>query len=102
MDMAALSPENLQHNNRIAYYCKTFLSIVAGVVAGVMGLTGIPGFLCYIIIMGAASFGIFLKTGGNLDAYFDSWERVAVDGISQGAMSFVLFWTLAYDIVHIF
>ncbi|EFJ28208.1 hypothetical protein SELMODRAFT_231680 [Selaginella moellendorffii] len=101
-DSLALSAENVQHNLRIAYYCRTFLSIVAGAIAGVLGLTGVYGFLCYFLVMLCASAGLAAKTRFNTSAFFDSWHRVAFDGFLQGLMSFVLFWTLVYDIVHIF
>eukprot|EP00271_Cylindrocystis_brebissonii_P003690 TRINITY_DN14937_c0_g1_i1.p2 TRINITY_DN14937_c0_g1~~TRINITY_DN14937_c0_g1_i1.p2 ORF type:complete len:123 (-),score=18.42 TRINITY_DN14937_c0_g1_i1:725-1093(-) len=101
-EVKAYSQENMLHNSRIVYYSKTFLSIVAGAVAGILGLTGLAGFFCYVLIMGLGSVGLYLKTGGDISSYFDSWQRVAIDGVSQGAMSFILFWTLAYDIVHIF
>jgi hypothetical protein len=98
----AYSTENVQHNMRVIYYCRTFLSIVGGVVAGVLGLTGISGFLFYFLIMILASGAIAAKTKFNVFSYFDSWQRITIDGITAGFMSFVLFWTFAYDIVHIF
>ncbi|BBN19306.1 ER membrane protein complex subunit 6 [Marchantia polymorpha subsp. ruderalis] len=102
METPAYSAENVQHNMRIIYYSRTFLSIVGGVVAGVLGLSAISGFLCYFIIMLLVSGGIAAKTKFDIFSYFDSWQRITVDGITAGFMSFVLFWTFAYDIVHIF
>ncbi|KAH9548017.1 hypothetical protein CY35_11G066800 [Sphagnum magellanicum] len=102
VETPAYSQENIQHNMRIIYYSRTFLSIVGGVVAGVLGLTGVTGFLCYFVIMLLASAGIAVKTKFDVFSFFDSWNRITIDGIAQGFMSFVLFWTFAYDIVHIF
>lgn len=65
---------------------RTFLSIVGGVVAGVLGLTGVAGFLCYFVIMMLASAGIAAKTKFDIHSYFDSWNRVLFDGIAQGFM----------------
>ncbi|KAJ7237434.1 hypothetical protein O6H91_05G129800 [Diphasiastrum complanatum] len=101
-DVPSFTLENVQHNMKIVYYCRTFLSIVAGFVAGVLGLTALSGFLCYFVIMLLASLGLAAKAKFNIYSFFDSWHRVAFDGVSQGLMSFVLFWTFAYDIVHIF
>ncbi|KAL2609602.1 hypothetical protein R1flu_028175 [Riccia fluitans] len=47
----AYSAENIQQNMKIIYYSRTFLSIVGGVVAGVLGLPAISGFLFYFFIM---------------------------------------------------
>ncbi|KAG0599599.1 hypothetical protein M758_12G164600 [Ceratodon purpureus] len=101
-EVPAYSQENVQINMRIIYYSRTFLSIVGGVIAGVLGLTGISGFLCYFLIMMLASGGIAAKAKFDVHSYFDSWNRVLFDGIGQGMLSFILFWTFAYDIVHIF
>ncbi|PIN18094.1 hypothetical protein CDL12_09240 [Handroanthus impetiginosus] len=46
--------------------------------------------------------GLAAKTGFSVHSYFDSWNRIVFDGILGGLLSFVLFWTFAYDIVHIF
>lgn len=59
-------------------------------VAGVLGLTGISGFLCYFVIMLLASAGLVAKTGFNVFKYFDSWQRVTIDGVTQGFMVSVL------------
>eukprot|EP00270_Netrium_digitus_P012276 TRINITY_DN3971_c0_g1_i2.p1 TRINITY_DN3971_c0_g1~~TRINITY_DN3971_c0_g1_i2.p1 ORF type:complete len:150 (+),score=44.98 TRINITY_DN3971_c0_g1_i2:120-569(+) len=100
--VAAFSGDVLQSNMKLIYYCRTFLSILAGVVAGILGLKGSLGFVCYVAAMAAGSLALWLKVKGEVGNYFDTWQRVAFDGIGQGAMSFVLFWALAYDIVHIF
>ncbi|CAI7918886.1 unnamed protein product, partial [Closterium sp. NIES-54] len=74
--------------------CRTYLAIIAGVVAGILGLTGISGFLCYIFVMALGAVGLFIKTGFHINKYFDTWQRIGgMDGLTQGAMSFVLFWT---------
>ncbi|KAI5075572.1 hypothetical protein GOP47_0009648 [Adiantum capillus-veneris] len=87
---------------RTIYYSRTFLSIIGGVIAGILGLTGIAGFLFYFAIMMATSAAVAVKAGFNVERFFDSWNRITLDGLTAGLMSFVLFWVFAYDIVHIF
>ncbi|CAL9775480.1 unnamed protein product [Musa acuminata subsp. burmannicoides] len=82
--------------------CRTFLSIIGGVIAGIWGFTGLTGFIFYFLVMAAASFSLAAKAQFSVCTYFDSWNRIFLDGIFGGLMSFVLFWTFAYDIVHIF
>eukprot|EP00850_Spirogloea_muscicola_P015410 SM000117S25530 [mRNA] locus=s117:432074:433584:+ [translate_table: standard] len=94
--------ENVQNNVRILYYSRTFLSIFGGVAAGILGLTGLAGFFFYILVMLLSSVAVLLKARLDVGAYFPSWQQLVLDGIGQGMMSYVLFWTLAYDIVHIF
>jgi len=80
---------------------RTFLSIVGGVIAGVLGLTGISGFLCYFLIMMLASGGIAAKAKFDVHSYFDSWNRVLFDGIGQGMLVSShnsLYWALHYKV----
>ncbi|KAK4599142.1 hypothetical protein ACB098_01G011200 [Castanea mollissima] len=94
--------EHLQSNMKTVYYSRTFLSIIGGVIAGIMGFTSLTGFIFYFLIMAITSVGLLAKAGFTVHSYFDSWNRVLLDGFLGGLMSFVLFWTFAYDLVHIF
>ncbi|XP_057959316.1 uncharacterized protein LOC131151849 isoform X1 [Malania oleifera] len=94
--------ENFQNNMKIIYYSRTFLSIIGGVMAGILGFTGLTGFVFYFLIMAITSVGLTAKARFSIDSYFDCWNRIILDGFLSGLMSFVLFWTFAYDIVHIF
>ncbi|MCO5549501.1 hypothetical protein L7F22_002973 [Adiantum nelumboides] len=80
------SAENIQHNMRSIYYSRTFLSIIGGVVAGILGLTGIAGFLFYFGIMMATSAAVVVKAGFDIGRFFDSWNRVTLDGLTAGLM----------------
>ncbi|XP_010924169.1 uncharacterized protein [Elaeis guineensis] len=101
-DMPIFNAENFQSNIKSIYYSRTFLSIIGGVVAGIWGFTGLMGFIFYFLIMTTASLGFAAKAKFSIHKYFDSWNRIVLDGFLGGLMSFVLFWTFAYDIVHIF
>lgn len=78
------------------------MSIIGGIIAGLLGFTGLTGFIWYFLIMTVTSVGLIAKTGFAVDSYFDSWTQIILDGFLGGLLSFVLFWTFAYDIVHIF
>uniref|UniRef100_A0A452ZU50 ER membrane protein complex subunit 6 n=2 Tax=Aegilops tauschii subsp. strangulata TaxID=200361 RepID=A0A452ZU50_AEGTS len=101
-DVPVIQAENLTSNVRSILYSRTFLSIISGVVAGIWGFTGLTGFVFYFLIMLVASIGLLAKSKFSVHTYFDSWSRILVEGVLAGLMSFVLFWTFAYDIVHIF
>ncbi|KAM3412534.1 hypothetical protein ACQJBY_003944 [Aegilops geniculata] len=101
-DVPVIQAENLTSNVRSILYSRTFLSIISGVVAGIWGFTGLTGFVFYFVIMMVASIGLLAKSKFSVHTYFDSWSRILVEGVLAGLMSFVLFWTFAYDIVHIF
>ncbi|KAK1268666.1 hypothetical protein QJS04_geneDACA017602 [Acorus gramineus] len=99
-ELPMFNVENLQRNLKIINHSRTFMFIIGGVVAGILGFTGLMGFVVYFLIMAITSLGLLAKR--SVYAYFDCWNRMTLDGLLGGLMSFVLFWTFAYDIVHIF
>ncbi|XAR56969.1 hypothetical protein NMG60_11024952 [Bertholletia excelsa] len=101
-DLPTFNAENMQSNMKSVYYSRTFMSIIGGVIAGILGFTGFTGFVFYFLVMAITSVGLITKAGFSINSYFDSWNQIIFDGILGGLMSFVLFWTFAYDIVHIF
>ncbi|CAL5415283.1 unnamed protein product [Camellia sinensis] len=101
-DVPTLNAENMRNNMKAVYYCRTFMCIIGGVVAGILGFTGLTGFIFYFLVMAITSVGLIAKAGFSIHSYFDSWNQIIFDGILGGLMSFVLFWTFAYDFVHIF
>ncbi|EES01277.1 hypothetical protein BDA96_03G281500 [Sorghum bicolor] len=101
-DVPIFHAENLVSNVKSINYSRTFLSIISGVVAGIWGFTGLMGFVFYFLVMMVASLMLLVKAKVSVHTYFDSWNRIIIEGVLGGLMSFVLFWTFAYDIVHIF
>ncbi|KAL4567016.1 hypothetical protein LXL04_022586 [Taraxacum kok-saghyz] len=101
-ELPTFNIENMQSNMKVIYYSRTFMSIIGGVIAGILGFTGLMGFVFYILVMGITSLCLTIKAGFSIHSYFDSWNRILLDGFLGGLLSFVLFWTFAYDIVHIF
>ncbi|KAK4599135.1 hypothetical protein RGQ29_009270 [Quercus rubra] len=78
--------EHLQSNMKTVYYSRTFLSIIGGVIAGIMGFTSLTGFIFYFLIMAITSVGLLAKAGFTVHSYFDSWNRVLLDGFLGGLM----------------
>mmetsp|Transcript_4981 Transcript_4981/g.8641 ORF Transcript_4981/g.8641 Transcript_4981/m.8641 type:complete len:121 (+) Transcript_4981:231-593(+) len=97
-----VSTDNVQKNMRAVMFYRTFVSIVGGIVAGILGLTNLAGFASYFVMMGMVSLGLASRTNFNPTAYYPTTRMITVEGINSGLMSFVLFWTLFYDIVHIY
>ncbi|KAF3503156.1 hypothetical protein F2Q69_00039727, partial [Brassica cretica] len=85
-DIPTFSGENLQKNLKVIQNSRTFLSIIAGVLAGIIGFTGLTGFVFYFVVMLITSVGLMAKAGFSADLYFDSWNRVLFDGFLGGLM----------------
>jgi len=96
------SMERIAYNMRNINFCRTFVAIVSGIAAGIMGLTGILGFLAFLLTTCLLSVGMYLNVAGDAKPYFKSPNDIWTEGITQAMMSYVLFWTLFYDIVHIY
>ena len=75
---------------------------MAGLVAGILGLTGIWGALCYFAANGLISAVLYQTLGTRRQKFFPSKKSYFLDGLTAQIATFILFWTLAYDIVHIF
>ncbi|XVE65481.1 hypothetical protein DITRI_Ditri08aG0003300 [Diplodiscus trichospermus] len=85
-DVPTFSAENLQNNMKVIYYSRTFMSIIGGVIAGILGFTGLMGFIFYFLVMAITSGGLIAKAKFSVHSYFDSWNRIILDGIMGGLM----------------
>ncbi|KAF5941569.1 hypothetical protein HYC85_019211 [Camellia sinensis] len=85
-DVPTLNAENMRNNMKAVYYCRTFMCIIGGVVAGILGFTGLTGFIFYFLVMAITSVGLIAKAGFSIHSYFDSWNQIIFDGILGGLM----------------
>ncbi|KOM53057.1 hypothetical protein LR48_Vigan09g171600 [Vigna angularis] len=104
-ELLTFNAENMQSNMKTIYYSRTFLSIIGGVVAGILGFTGLKGFVFYLLLMALTSLGLIAKASFSTHTYFDSWNRVLLDGFLGGLMvcclcSFHLSFCLVYGTVY--
>ncbi|KAJ0035233.1 hypothetical protein Pint_24296 [Pistacia integerrima] len=85
-ELHTFNAENMQSNMKIIYYSRTFLSIIGGVIAGILGFTGLTGFVFYFLIMAIASVGLIAKAKFSIHSYFDCWNRILLDGFTGGLL----------------
>ncbi|KAI8916045.1 hypothetical protein EDD86DRAFT_197524 [Gorgonomyces haynaldii] len=102
MDQVVVSGEALAFNAKFLKNTRASLAIFLGTVAGILGLENHYGFLFYLLVSGVFSVLVLLKTGLQPTVYYDKWLTAASFGILGNISSFVLFWTLAYGIVHVY
>jgi len=96
------NPEKIANNVRIVYSSRIFLSIIAGCTAGILGLTGLIGFACYLLLCTLQTIVLLFKIKFKVHTFYKSLFTMWLEGLVQGLLSFILFWTLIYDIVHIY
>jgi hypothetical protein len=97
------SPEAIAHNNQALFFCRVIVASVAGSAAGILGVTGIGGFAFYAAASALVSLLILHHAAGyHTRKYFPTAAAVWTEGVGQGLLSFVLFWTLFYGFTYIF
>ena len=96
------SPESLKQNAVAITNGRIVIAIAGGIVSGILGFTGLKGALCYFVYMLLFTFGLMAKIGFRFDSYFVSWSQICVDGMFGQLTTYILFWTLAYNAVHVF
>jgi len=97
------SPEAFRHNAKVLLFIRSCASGAAGIAAGILGLQNYSGFIFYAVISLILGFILWLgKTGANSKRYFISPLAIWTDEVGGNAVSFLLFWTLSYGLVHIY
>jgi membrane protein DedA with SNARE-associated domain len=96
------SPEAIAHNNRAIFFCRIIVASVAGSAAGILGVTGLGGFLFYAAVTALVSLLALHHAGYSTNKYFTTPSAVWTEAVGQGLLSYVLFWTLFYGFTYIF
>ncbi|KAL0376333.1 UNVERIFIED_CONTAM: ER membrane protein complex subunit [Sesamum calycinum] len=97
-EIPTFNVENMQNNTRVINYSRTFMSIIGGVIAGILGFTGLMGFIFYFLVMAITTVGLAAKTGFAVHSYFDSWNRIVLDGILGGLLVLPAFLDIRIDL----
>ena len=101
----SFSMESMNFNMRQIMGFRTVLYLVGGITCGVLGLTNFLGLFFYLFIGVLGSTTLLIKMGLDAKRFTASpvINFLASDIANpQHAMSFILFWTLAYALVYIY
>ena len=98
----AFSTQALQHNNGILEFCRTAVFLGGGCTAGVLGMTGLLGFFFFAFLYVFFFVLMLWKTGNQLSSYFAQWSFVVTGSFSNNLLTYILFWTFFYGIVHVY
>ena len=94
------SVDKIAYNAKALNYCRVFVAIISGCAAGILGQTGLLGFLTFFITTFLLSLTLYMKVKGDPKPYFKDAQAIWTEGVVQSLMSYVLFWTLFYDIMY--
>ena len=96
------NPAAIRNNINVVDYSRAFLAVISGSSAGILGLTGLQGFIFYFALSILMSILLVYKTGQNWDRYFLSRWTIWSSGILGELFTYVLVWTFMYGMIHVF
>eukprot|EP00741_Cyanophora_paradoxa_P023035 tig00021534_g22245.t1 len=94
--------ENYVGNIRRLYLSRVAVLTLAGCVCGVLGYTGLHGVAFFFAVSAMVSVGWLLCINFQTETYFKGSKPVWTEGLGTAFTSFLLFWTIVYDMVHVF
>lgn len=107
-----ISPENpfakvilelYQTNMKKLDSLQTVVFITTGSMAGIFGLTNIKGLIFFIIMSFLLALCLSISLKFKIFDYFNvNFTNLWIHSLSNHAMTFLLFWTLAYALVYIY
>ncbi|GAA5813225.1 hypothetical protein MFLAVUS_006699 [Mucor flavus] len=93
---------HVMHNARQLQYIRSCFAAIAGSAAGILGLTNLSGFLFYALSWTILSTLLIARTS-RLNKYFiQGYKDILFDGVLGGLLSYILFHTLLYGLVHLY
>lgn len=96
----SISPKILCNSNSLN--CISFNLSSKNFLVGIMGLTGIIGFLFYLVTVFGLWCLLLLKTRSNWKKFFINRQSLLTNGFLGGLCTYVLFWTFLYGMVHVY
>ncbi|KAI6649608.1 Transmembrane protein 93 [Oopsacas minuta] len=100
--MESISEPSLRFNLQQISYCRTTTAVLTGSTAGILGLTGVLGFVLYLSTAVLVSVILLAKAGANSASFFPSKSSLYLQGVLEEIVTYILFWTLLYGIVHVY
>ncbi|XP_013415733.1 ER membrane protein complex subunit 6 [Lingula anatina] len=97
----AYSEVSMRQNAAVLDYCRTSMSALSGSTAGILGLTGLFGFIFYFVTAFILSVMLLMKAGSQWHRYFRSRIGFFTGGLLGGLFTYILFWTFLYGMVHV-
>ena len=80
--METISESSLRFNMQQITYCRTTTAVLTGSTAGILGLTGLLGFVLYFVTAVLVSVGLLAKAGSKSSSYFPSNYRFVLSNHS--------------------
>ncbi|GAV03133.1 hypothetical protein RvY_13608 [Ramazzottius varieornatus] len=83
-------------------YGRIFTALLAGSTAGILGLTGLYGFLFFFVSNGLLGLLVLQKYNVQYKPYFKKLHMIFTHGLFNSLLTYILFWTFLYGLVHVY
>jgi hypothetical protein len=97
-----INSRNVMHNTKSLNFSRTSLSVLAGGVAGILGLTSLNGFLFYFIASGILGLYYLLVETKSDAVHFLNKQQLVTAFVFENLFTYILMWTLVYGCVHVY
>ncbi|EPT30765.1 hypothetical protein TGME49_239690 [Toxoplasma gondii ME49] len=97
-----IRPSMVSHNYRQLTVNRHLAAVVAGSVAGIFGLEGLAGLFVFVLVTLLGGCLMLLETRFDCKLYFASTRDIFFAQFFTAALTFILVWTLVYNVVYIF
>lgn len=100
--VAVFSEAAMRHNIGILEYSRTCQAAGAGMASGILGLTGISGFIFYIVFVILQAVFWEMKANFVWEDYFINRSLLLTHSLISGLFTYILFWVFLYGMVHVY
>ena len=100
-----VNPETASLNAQSIMFVRNVMGIASGVACGVLGLTSLYGLAFYLGAHVATALLLLEKMNFRVSEFVPgetSPLSFVFSGMGEQAMSFIMFWTLSFAVVHIY
>ena len=84
------------------FFRRTVVALIGGCLCGALGVEGWVGLVGYPLSQLVLGVAVFVRTGGRLENFFPSWKTVAYADAMRGLMTYMFFWTVVHNLLHLF
>lgn len=92
-----VSPLTLMRNMELVSWVRTVMTIVAGCVVGIWGLSGAVGFGAYVLVHLLVSLALLVRMGNPADFFPETTPfYFTIGGVGENVLLYVVFWALCY------
>ncbi|MCP9264976.1 ER membrane protein complex subunit 6 [Dirofilaria immitis] len=100
--VAIFSEVAMRHNIVVLEYSRTCQAASAGMASGILGLTGISGFIFYFVVVIFQALFWEMKANFEWQNYFVSRSLSLTHSLISGLFTYILFWVFLYGMVHVY